>query len=36
MSYMRRILSAHETFMRAVPQPAPRMRVEKDLFEGIE
>jgi N-acetyl-1-D-myo-inositol-2-amino-2-deoxy-alpha-D-glucopyranoside deacetylase len=35
VSYIRRIMASYETFMRAVPQPGPKMRVESDLFEGI-
>lgn len=35
MAYIRRIMGAYETYMRAYPQPQPRTRVEKDLFEGI-
>jgi N-acetyl-1-D-myo-inositol-2-amino-2-deoxy-alpha-D-glucopyranoside deacetylase len=35
IAYIRRIMASYETFMRAVPQPGPRMRIEKDLFEGI-
>lgn len=35
MAYLRRMLGSHETFMRAYPRPAPGMKPEKDLFEGI-
>jgi LmbE family N-acetylglucosaminyl deacetylase len=35
MAIIRRAFASYETFMRAIPQPLPKARVEKDLFEGI-
>lgn len=32
---IRRALASYETFMRAIPEPSPRMRVETDLFENM-
>jgi N-acetyl-1-D-myo-inositol-2-amino-2-deoxy-alpha-D-glucopyranoside deacetylase len=34
-TYIRRVISSYDTFMRAVPQPTPKMHVEKDLFDRV-
>ncbi len=34
-TYIRRVISSYDTYMRAVPQPTPKMRVEKDLFDRV-
>lgn len=34
LTFLRRVLASYETYMRAIPEPAPRMRVESDLFEN--
>jgi hypothetical protein len=36
MKHLRRLFSAHETYMRAYPEPQPGSRLEKDLFEGVK
>lgn len=35
LAFLRRALGSYETYMRAFPQPAPRERLERDLFAGI-
>jgi N-acetyl-1-D-myo-inositol-2-amino-2-deoxy-alpha-D-glucopyranoside deacetylase len=35
VAILRRAMASYETFMRAIPQPLPKTRVETDLFEGI-
>jgi len=36
LGQIRRWLGSYETFMRAYPEPRPGMRIERDLFEGVQ
>ena len=36
VAYLRRMMASSETFMRAFPLPLSKIRIEKDLFDGVE
>jgi len=35
-AFVRRMVMASETFMRSIPEPESKMRIESDLFSGIQ